>query len=99
MKALTLTGFVNAAKVSTSKVANLKDYQVRNKNLRAKRELARELANGKGYIIATAKEISDRYNLGWNVVKEDLNKKRVWGLCYSFERFPRFSKITFVAFC
>lgn len=74
---------INGAKLLTARVANLKDYQVRNKRLRAFRELARELMAGKGYIIASANEMNDRFGQFIDepiTMAEGNDKKYVWAL-------------------
>lgn len=79
-----LKNSINGAKYLTARVANLKDYKVRTKRLRALRELARELTTGKGYIIATCNELNQRYGylMTDSMSTEDNDKKHVWHLNY-----------------
>lgn len=57
----TLTNRVNIAKRLTAETATIKDWRIRNKHNRAMREIARELTAGKGYIIASVKELTAKY--------------------------------------
>jgi len=58
---LTLTNWINVAKRMTARAAALKDYCITNKHNRQMREIAREWMAGRGYIIATVKDLHERY--------------------------------------
>lgn len=77
-----LTNRVNIAKLLTAEVAALKDWRVRNKRNRQMREIAREIAGGKGYIIASVQELAQKYgNLcHYETTAPGADRRRVWGL-------------------
>ncbi len=79
---LTLTNRVNIAKRMTATTAALKDWRIRNKHNREMREIARELTAAKGYIIASVRELAEKYgNLcHYETTAPDADVKRVWGL-------------------
>lgn len=79
---MTLTNRVNIAKRMTANAAALKDWRIRNKHNRAMREIARELTAGKGYIIATVKELAAKYGTlcHYETAAPEADIKRVWGL-------------------
>lgn len=58
---MTLIQSINLAKALTRASANVKDWLVTNRHDRQMREIARDLNNGKGYIIATPAELANRY--------------------------------------
>ena len=64
-----ITTAINTAKRITKEVAEMKDYRVRNKALRAGRESARKLLreNG-GYIIITDRVYGYTYNDIWRTI-------------------------------
>ena len=66
----TITTAINIAKRITKEVAEMKDYKVRNKALRASREKARELLkkNG-GYIIMDGRIYGYTYNDIWRTIE------------------------------
>ena len=65
----TITTAINTAKRITKEVAEMKDYRVRNKALRADRESARKLLreNG-GYIIIKGRVYGYTYNDIWRTI-------------------------------
>lgn len=79
---LTLTKRVNIAKRMTANTAALKDWRVRNKHNRSMREIARELTAGKGYVIASVKELAAKYGTMCHYSPDapGAYEKRVWGL-------------------
>lgn len=79
---LTLTNRVNIAKRMTAETAALKDWRIRNKHNRAMREIARELTTGKGYLIASVKELAAKYGklCHYETTAPGSDVKRVWGL-------------------
>lgn len=78
----TLTNRVNIAKRMTSETAALKDWRIRNKHNRAMREIARELTAGKGYIIASVKELVAKYGTlcHYEATAPGADEKHVFGL-------------------
>lgn len=79
---MTLTNRVNIAKRMTANAAALKDWRIRNKHNRAMREIARELTAGKGYLIATVKELAAKYGplCHYETAAPGADEKHVWGL-------------------
>lgn len=79
---ITLANRVNIAKRMTANTAALKDWRIRNKHNITMREIARELTAGKGYVIASVKELSDKYGTlcHYSPDSPEAYKKRVWGL-------------------
>lgn len=95
-----LTNKIKIAQRLTREAAALKDYRVTTVQDRRMRELARDWNRGKGYEIASLREIAERYG---NVPYFDPNspnadRKRVWGICApdGLERSRRL-RIVFVA--
>lgn len=80
--ALNLTNRVNIARRMTADTAALKDWRVRNRKNRSMRGIARELTAGKGYIIASVKDLSSKYGTlcHYSPDAHGAGKKRVWGL-------------------
>ena len=80
---LTLTDRVNMAKRITASTAALKDWRVRSKHNRAMREIARQLTAGKGYIIASVKELKQRYGelCHYEVTAPGSDRKTIWAIC------------------
>ena len=66
---MTITQAINISKRMTKDVAELKDYRVRNKALRAAREKARKLLLGRGYVINDGKIYGYRYNSIWKSIE------------------------------
>lgn len=79
---MTLTNRVNIAKRMTANTAALKDWRIRNKHNRAMREIARELTAGKGYLIATVKELAAKYGTlcHYDTTAPGADVKHIWGL-------------------
>lgn len=83
--ATTLNQRIEIAKSLTSRTANTKDWQIRNKHNRAMREIAREWTDSKGYIIASVKELSVKYGqlCHFEANMPDVDKKRVWAVVFN----------------
>lgn len=79
---ITLTNRVNIAKRMTADTAALKDWRVRNKKNRSMRGIARDLTGGKGYIIASVKDLYAKYGTMCHYSPDapGAGKKRVWGI-------------------
>lgn len=79
---MTLTNRVNIAKRMTADTAALKDWRIRNKHNRSMREIALELTAGKGYVIASVNELSEKYGTlcHYSPDAHGAYEKRVWGL-------------------
>lgn len=79
---ITLTNRVNIAKRMTADTAALKDWRVRNNRNRSMRGIARDLAAGKGYIIASVNDLTDKYGTlcHYSPDAPGSGKKHVWGL-------------------
>lgn len=79
---LTLTDRVNMAKRITASTAALKDWRVRSKHNRAMREIARQLTAGKGYIIASVRELKQRYGelCHYEVTAPSADRKTIWAI-------------------
>lgn len=77
---MTLTNRVNIARRMTASTAALKDWRIRNKHNRAMREIARQLTAGKGYIIASVRELKQRYGelCHYEVTAPGADKKKIW---------------------
>lgn len=73
---------VKIAKQLTSNTADLKDWRIRNKHNREMRDIARILTQDKGYIIATPKEMSDKYRklFLFDPCAPDQDKRFEWAL-------------------
>nr|DAE32977.1 MAG TPA: hypothetical protein [virus sp. ctoYX9] len=79
---MTLTNRVNIAKRITANTAAIKDWRVRNKHNRALREIARQLTAGKGYIIASVRELKQRYGelCLYEVAGPGADRKTIWAI-------------------
>lgn len=79
---ITLATRINIAKRMTANTAALKDWRVRNKHNITMREIARELTAGKGYVIASVKELAAKYGTlcHYSPDAPGAYEKRVWGL-------------------
>lgn len=77
-----------AAKRVTASTANMKPYKIRTKHNRAMMEIAKELTNGKGYIIASVVEMAERYGklFDFNPGAPENDKLRVWAIIDSWNR-------------
>lgn len=78
----TLSKRIEVARLRTSKTANMEDWRIRNKRNRAMREIAREWMSGKGYIIASVKDLSAKYGdlCHYEVSAPSADDKRVWSI-------------------
>lgn len=90
-----MTRRIEIARNMTADTAALKDWRVRNKHNRAMRQIARGLTADKGYIIATVRELAERYGTLCQYEKNasGADEKRVWGLHMN----DVYRKILFVA--
>ena len=70
-----LINAIQFAKKMTERAANVKDWRLSKKD-KEMREMARQLAEGKGYIIATDAEMMGKYNLKHTSERDSL--KHVW---------------------
>lgn len=69
------------AKEQTAKAANVKAWRITTKAEKALQEIARQMAAGKGYEIATDAEIFAKYGelcKGFKCAKVRDNKPRIW---------------------
>ena len=89
---MTISKRIEIARNLTVATANIKDYKIRNKHNRQMRELARELIAGKGYIIASTRELKEKYGdlSHYDVISDD---KDIWGISMNFSN----RKLLFVA--
>lgn len=80
---ITISKKITIARKITSLTANAKDWRIRNKYNRAMREVARDLTAGKGYIIASARDLSVRYGdlFHHEATAADADKKYIWAVC------------------
>lgn len=94
--AITLSKRIEVARLRTSKTANMKDWRIRNKHNRAMREIAREWIGGKGYTIASVKELAAKYGdlCHDETMAPGADEKRVWGISFNIIH----KRIHFVAF-
>lgn len=78
---LTLSQLVAAAKRFTRESACIKDYRIRTRHDIAMKEIARDLVNRNGgYIIATRRELHERYGrlYCFAPTASDLDRKYIW---------------------
>ncbi len=68
------------AKRLTAESANMKDYLVRTKNNMHMREVARTLANGKGYFIGTPSEIQEKFGV---TLRPGQDSRCIWGISWN----------------
>ena len=89
---MTISKRIEIARNLTAATASLKDYKIRNKHNRQMRELARELMSDKGYIIASTRELKEKYGdlSHYDVISDD---KDIWGISMNFSN----RKLLFVA--
>ena len=83
----------NVALRETLRAANAKDYILRRKVDRRFKEIANELVMGRGYVIATAFELEQKYPDLFNAGGVDL-RKMIWAI--SFSKFRAGNKMCFV---
>lgn len=74
-----------AAFLETLRAANAKDYILRRKVDRHFKEIANELVMGRGYVIATAFELEQKYPDLFNAGGVD-SKKMIWAVSFSKSR-------------
>lgn len=70
---------VNFAKHTTEKAATMADYKVRKRKNRMMREIARDLNRGRGYVIASAVEMSDAGEL----IVHNNGRRMIWAVGYN----------------
>lgn len=79
----TLSGRIAIAKRLTSESANVKEWRLRNKRNRELRSVAREIVAGKGYIIASERQLHKQYGPLFSFFENEAAEiKRVWGIYY-----------------
>lgn len=83
----------NVAFRETLRAANAKDYILRRKVDRRFKEIANELVMDRGYVIATAFELEQKYPDLFNAGGVD-SKKMIWAI--SFSKFRAGNKMCFV---
>lgn len=86
---LGLQQWAQAAQKITRRAADVKPWRVRTKSAKAMRQRAQELANGRGYIIATDAEIFAEFAEfypAFKWAKERDEKKRIWAIKADFVR-------------
>lgn len=101
--ASTLADRVAMATISTKRAAALPDWRLSNRQERAARDRAANLAAGRGYIIASERHMRAIGEVVAPQVDErfcDLDRLRVWGYCDSVVAFrpSRSRSISMVAF-
>ena len=76
---MTISKRIEIARNLTAATASIKDYKIRNKHNLQMRELARELMSCKGYIIASTRELKEKYGdlSHYDAISDD---KHVWGI-------------------
>lgn len=74
---MTLEARIRSAKAATAETASLKDWRI-NRHNRSMREAARQLASGKGYMIATDAAAHD---IDTRITPSD--RVRVWGFIWN----------------
>lgn len=84
MQNLGVLGWAGIAQRMTAKAASVKAWRITTKAGRALQEIARQMAAGKGYEIATDAEIFAKYGdlcPIFKVAKVRDNKPRIWCIC------------------
>ena len=77
---ISISNRVNWAQRITIRSANVKDWRL-NKRGRAMKEIAKDIMEGRGYIIATVQELVDRFGRNaFVVVPTDTGKRYIWGV-------------------
>lgn len=76
----TLRDRIRIARHFTQKVAEMKDWRIRNKHNRLFREKARELLKGKGYLVLTQNEA---HQIDSHYEKSDDQHKHIWGFMWN----------------
>lgn len=74
-----ITTAITFAKRTTEKAATMADYKVRNRKNRMMREIARDLNRGRGYVIASAVEMSDAGEL----IAHNNGRRIIWAVGYN----------------
>lgn len=75
---MNLEARIRSAKAATAETASLKDWRIRNSHNCSMREAARQLASGKGYMIATDAAAHD---IDTRITPSD--RVRVWGFIWN----------------
>lgn len=77
-----ITFWAGVAFRETLRAANAKDYTLRRKSDREMKRIANELVMGRGYVIATDKELASRYP-GMFTAEGMESKKMIWAVGYT----------------
>ena len=93
MKEIGIKGWAEFAKKMTTDAANAKDWTLRRKDDKRMKEIAQELAAGRGYIIATDRELEKMYPGLFKAQGVKESPKTIWAVDY--QRFNHFSKMSF----
>lgn len=77
-----ITRRIEIARNMTAATAALKDWRVRNKHNRTMRQIARDVAADRGYIIATVEYLKAKYGdlCHYEAPSGNADKKHVWGI-------------------
>lgn len=93
MKEQGIKFWANVASRMTNEAANAKDWTLRRKDDKRMKEIAQELAAGRGYIIATDRELEKMYPGLFKAQGVKESPKTIWAVDY--QRFNHFSKMSF----
>lgn len=93
MYAIVLSRSAEIAKQLTINAASAKDWRLRNRRDREFKRIARDLASGKGYVIATNYQLAKQYPGMLDVRYTPESKPMVWAV--NFSKFGR-SKMSFM---
>ena len=93
MKYNTITFWANAARIMTNRAATAKDWTLTRKRDKEMKKIAKEMVAGRGYIIATDKELEAKYPAFFKTHSAEESKKMIWGISYS--RYNRGDKMAF----
>ncbi len=77
LKKITLSERIAIAKRLTEKATQIKNWKLRRNSDKQLKELAQELNNGKGYIIASAKELTNKYP---GLINSHDTSRHVWAI-------------------
>lgn len=93
MKEIGIKGWAEFAKKMTTDAANAKDWMLKRKSDKRMKEIAQELSAGRGYIIATDKELESQYPGLFKSQSVEESPKMIWAV--DFQRFNHFAKMSF----
>lgn len=77
-----IVDWANVAFRETLRAANAKDYILRRKVDRRFKEIANELVMGRGYIIATDRELESKYPELFKASAKMESKKMIWAVSF-----------------